>query len=1178
MCLLRHLVLQVLKNPPLVPGLAKALRGLACAQPVHILVCSCGWLDAMGNGGTDCMTGGGNEMNEKKHRSSDGTLLTLFVAKCTGKQTPEKRTFQVLEIDRSAVRKAWRDATLDLRKSTRAHADSPHGLARRHGRRAVLDNGITTSPEFPRLKEAGMMTTHPEQSVAWHRIAVVVSNFLSVHTLTLSTTATTTTTTTTLTMNDPQSQRKVPPSVPNIPQSSEKAQNSLSDAEKGQAGIGRRQSSEKSSAPAGDNAGNEKGKGKEPKSDPSQSVPASTASVPLKPGSAVKHTGRDVGTTALPQSVGHSIRSNSTSSQRSSNAQDARTDSEVRNVMEEKSKSEPMVNNNTKNEAAPGVPGKPNSQETKNSSEGGMVPDNLSDSIAQITKGLDVLLSLITESTDDSENVQQHVNETKKKKGNLHRLLGIMEYQSPYTGTQDYDYTCKYPQDELGKGASENARVWKVYLDEAEAFDDEMLKGFRDTLDALLVFAALFSAVVTSFVISTVVNLQPNYTEITARLVFEQNNLLRAAMNTTALQSVPHASVDLDNADVSTKDLWINGLFFASLSLSLATALLSVLVKQWLQAYTLSLPTGNAQERAKICQFRYLGFEKWKVPEIIGLLPIILHASLSLFMAGLSVYVSELHESLCWIVVSVTSISFLMYFGSIIIPAIHIQCPYRVPILFSLLQLLMFPLSIFQYFWKLVTYHGQRYYYYSQNRLPKWPSAPNTSLRHAEAMFLKQTPPTFNVRNDQFEISPSYKRHHNMLAYCLQWLQDLQSNNSIQEVVHQAMHGVFLDTTLKYPWGDIYQPALKCYVDLDWNSVEAFIWDTLRRRDETDNHKVCSSLYSLWRKAKEISNFPPQESGYALHDAAENGYFHIVKVLVENGADVNAGEGFYGFALQAAAFEGDLDIVKHLVENGADVNAKGGEFGFALHAAAEEGHLDIVKYLVEKGADVNAKEGDIWGHLDIVKYLVEKGADVDAEGGEYGFPLRAAAYMGHLDIFKYLVEKGADVDAEEGLYGFALQAAAEEGHLDIFKYLVGKGEDVNAKEGEYGFALQAAAEEGHLDIVKYLVEKGEDVNAKEGEYGFALQAAAEEGHLDIVKYLVEKGADVNTKGGKYGSALKAAQEGFTLSTLFSQIRFEPSITPSNYERVPFPLPLDILHTKYWVSHRRNIRANPWSFD
>ncbi|KIK54353.1 hypothetical protein GYMLUDRAFT_142411, partial [Collybiopsis luxurians FD-317 M1] len=51
---------------------------------------------------------------------------------------------------------------------------------------------------------------------------------------------------------------------------------------------------------------------------------------------------------------------------------------------------------------------------------------------------------------------------------------------------------------------------WKVYLDETESHDEDMLKGFRDTIDTLLVFAALFSAVVTSFIIQTSQALQPD--------------------------------------------------------------------------------------------------------------------------------------------------------------------------------------------------------------------------------------------------------------------------------------------------------------------------------------------------------------------------------------------------------------------------------------------------------------------------------------------------------------------------------------------------------------------------------------------------------------------------------------------------------------------------------------------
>ncbi|KAJ3966154.1 hypothetical protein EV361DRAFT_1028791 [Lentinula raphanica] len=203
------------------------------------------------------------------------------------------------------------------------------------------------------------------------------------------------------------------------------------------------------------------------------------------------------------------------------------------------------------------------------------------------------------------------------------------------SGSRSYDYREKYEDDAREEWLAENARVWKVYLDEAELKDNELLAGLKDTIDALLIFAALFSAVVTSFIISTITSLQPNYTQITAVLMVEQINLLRAAGNLTAINAIPNSNVNLEMTTPGIKDLWINGLFLASLSLSLATALLSVLVKQWLQAYV-AISSGNAKEQAMLHQFKYSGLIQWKVPEISGTLPLILHTSLGLFFIGLS--------------------------------------------------------------------------------------------------------------------------------------------------------------------------------------------------------------------------------------------------------------------------------------------------------------------------------------------------------------------------------------------------------------------------------------------------------------------------------------------------------------------------------------------------------------
>ena len=49
----------------------------------------------------------------------------------------------------------------------------------------------------------------------------------------------------------------------------------------------------------------------------------------------------------------------------------------------------------------------------------------------------------------------------------------------------------------------------------------------------------------------------------------------------------------------------------------------------------------------------------------------------------------------------------------------------------------------------------------------------------------------------------------------------------------------------------------------------------------------------------------------------------IMKLLLENGAEINVEEGKYGNSLQAASYKGYEMIVKLLLENGADVNAKG---------------------------------------------------------------------------------------------------------------------------------------------------------------------------------------------------------------------------------------------------------------
>ena len=70
-------------------------------------------------------------------------------------------------------------------------------------------------------------------------------------------------------------------------------------------------------------------------------------------------------------------------------------------------------------------------------------------------------------------------------------------------------------------------------------------------------------------------------------------------------------------------------------------------------------------------------------------------------------------------------------------------------------------------------------------------------------------------------------------------------------------------------------------------------------------------------------------------------------------------------------------MVKLLVENGADIDVKDYEGCSSLMWASLEGHLEIVKYLVKNGADINIKNEDgktalDWAATEEIKEILRK--------------------------------------------------------------------------------------------------------------------------------------------------------------------------------------------------------------
>ena len=110
--------------------------------------------------------------------------------------------------------------------------------------------------------------------------------------------------------------------------------------------------------------------------------------------------------------------------------------------------------------------------------------------------------------------------------------------------------------------------------------------------------------------------------------------------------------------------------------------------------------------------------------------------------------------------------------------------------------------------------------------------------------------------------------------------------------------------------------------------------------------------------------------------AAELGNVDIARLLLERGADVNTsqsppawhrkaikllrkrradGKALHSFALGRAAAAGHADVVKLLLENGGNVNQADMWGETALQLAEKNGHTDVVNMLRAAGAGQNSK-------------------------------------------------------------------------------------------------------------------------------------------------------------------------------------------------------------------------------
>ncbi|KAJ7659218.1 hypothetical protein DFH06DRAFT_437967 [Mycena polygramma] len=192
-----------------------------------------------------------------------------------------------------------------------------------------------------------------------------------------------------------------------------------------------------------------------------------------------------------------------------------------------------------------------------------------------------------------------------------------------------------------GPPTDKKTTFWISYMKVADEHDKEFQQKYSTDLDVALIFAGLFSAVSSAFII-----------QIQPLLVPEAPTIIVA----------------------------VQGLLYTSLFTTLLAALLAVLGKQWVMHYQAAGSRGTIEERGLERQRKLDGLRKWKLDMVLQMFPLLLQLALLLFSSALSLYLWPIHRSISGPVIGITAFGFGSYILLLASAIVFPDSPFQTPL------------------------------------------------------------------------------------------------------------------------------------------------------------------------------------------------------------------------------------------------------------------------------------------------------------------------------------------------------------------------------------------------------------------------------------------------------------------------------------------------------------------
>ncbi|KAJ7152536.1 hypothetical protein C8R46DRAFT_481779, partial [Mycena filopes] len=220
------------------------------------------------------------------------------------------------------------------------------------------------------------------------------------------------------------------------------------------------------------------------------------------------------------------------------------------------------------------------------------------------------------------------------------------------------------------------AKLWAVYVSEAEKYDKSLVESWKSDMEGMLIFAGLFSASLTAFLIESYKTLVPDSGDATVLLLAQISQQLAASANGTTFNFVAPAPFT-----PLTSSLVCNILWFISLGLSLTCALVATLLEQWARDFLHKTEIRSAPLiRARVFSYLYYGLKKFGMHTVVEIIPLLLHASLLFFFGGLVAFLLPVNTVIAAVAAGILGTVTIIYTILTLLPLFHPDSPYRTPL------------------------------------------------------------------------------------------------------------------------------------------------------------------------------------------------------------------------------------------------------------------------------------------------------------------------------------------------------------------------------------------------------------------------------------------------------------------------------------------------------------------